>query len=279
MPLPILQVRHEPTQADLIRLFHRTDAQWVANLSEPAALDIGTAYANSALPQVWDANNLRDAALHGTTTPQQAMQEVEAHYSALGTRCAYWVMNPSAEDVQTRPLIDHLLASGYTAQVDHILRLQKIPSQSIPEVPGLKIIPARASYKHARELAIAKAAERWGGSDQLVEAYLQDLDNPHFDALLALKDDRPVACLGVLSVGELGRIESVYVAKEFRRQGIARAMMSRALEICARSLFKHIFILTEPANHAAQSLYQQFGFASIGQFTSYRAPVLQTETC
>ena len=270
MSLPILQVRQEPTAADLVRLFHRTDAHWVEQLSEPVALEAGTAYANVEFSEVWDANNFRDAALHGDMTPRQALDEVNAHYAARGTRCAYWVMNPSAAEEQTRPLVEHLLAAGYRAQIDEILYLRRIAQRPVPEIAGLKVIPARASYRHARLLATEKASERWGGLEQLVEAHLQDLDNPHFDALLALKDDCPVACLGVLAVGELGRIENVYVSKDFRRQGIGRMMMSRALEICARSLFKHVFILVEPSNQPAQSLYKNFGFAKIGELTSYR---------
>ena len=57
-------------------------------------------------------------------------------------------------------------------------------------MPGLQIIPARASYRHARLLAEESAGDRWGGLEQLVEAHLRRLDNAHWDALLALKDDR-----------------------------------------------------------------------------------------
>jgi len=179
-------------------------------------------------------------------------------------------MNPSASDAQTQPLIEHLLASGYRKQIDEILYLKKTPSQMIPKIAGLQIIPARASYKHVRMLAEESAGERWGGLEQLVEAHLRRLDNPHFDALLALKDNHPVASIGVLAAGELGQIEDVYVSKAFRRRGIAKTMMARALEICARSLFKHVFIVTEPDNAAALGLYRSFGFEKVGEFVSYR---------
>jgi ribosomal protein S18 acetylase RimI-like enzyme len=48
--------------------------------------------------------------------------------------------------------------------------------------------------------------------------------------------------------------------------------MSRALEICARSLFKHIFVLCSGENAPAQSLYAQLGFRKVGQYLEYRAP-------
>ena len=81
-----------------------------------------------------------------------------------------------------------------------------------------------------------------------------------------------MAYLGVLPVGEIGRIEGVYVAPEFRRRGIGRMMMGRALEICARSLFKHVFLSVDPVNEAALALYRPMGFARIGELVTYRAP-------
>jgi ribosomal protein S18 acetylase RimI-like enzyme len=49
-------------------------------------------------------------------------------------------------------------------------------------------------------------------------------------------------------------------------------MLARALEICARSTFRHVFILVDPANTPAVNLYRSFGFERIGQLTSYCAP-------
>ena len=85
------------------------------------------------------------------------------------------------------------------------------------------------------------------------------------------KDGQPVAWVSVLTVGEMGEIEDLFVSTKFRRQGIARTMMSRALEICARSLFKHVFILTAKDNAPAQALYRGFGFEPLGELVSYRA--------
>ena len=70
----------------------------------------------------------------------------------------------------------------------------------------------------------------------------------------------------------IGRIEGVYVARDFRRRGIGRMMMGRALEICARSLFKHVFLSVDPGNAPALALYRQMGFAKIGNLVTYRAP-------
>src|SRR3954462_9179634 len=58
MPLPMLNSRHDPSASDLIRLFHKTENLWSEHLAAAEALDVGTAYANAELGEVWDANCL-----------------------------------------------------------------------------------------------------------------------------------------------------------------------------------------------------------------------------
>ena len=85
-----------------------------------------------------------------------------------------------------------------------------------------------------------------------------------------MRDGKVAGRAGVLAVGDVGRIDQVYVAQAFRRQGVARTLMSRALEICARSLFRHVMLSMEPSNDAARGLYDEIGFQTIGQIVSYR---------
>ena len=99
---------------------------------------------------------------------------------------------------------------------------------------------------------------------------MMHLDDPHWDSWLALRDGEPVAHIAVLAVGEIGRIEDVYIAKKYRRLGIGRTMLHRALEICARSLFKHVMLMVNPKNEGAIKLYQSVGFKKVGEVTAYR---------
>jgi len=268
MPLPILHMTTQPTREDLIRLFHRTELHWSRHIGEETALDVGTAFVNAELPRVRDANHMFDAALPPEMTPQQAVEQVEDHFRLAGVRCGSWVMNPSSAPAQTAPLVEHLLAQGHRRDALDIYYLGGQPRTGIQEVAGLKIIPARASYKHARQLAEEAARQR---EPQLADAAMLHLDDPHTDALLALKDGAPAATVSVLAVGELGAITELFVSEPFRRQGIGRTMMSRALEICARSLFRHVFLTVRPTNTAAVALYAGLGFRKIGEFVAYRA--------
>jgi len=189
-------------------------------------------------------------------SPEQAVALVDEHYRAAGSRCRMWVMNPSSPPERNAPLVQYLMDQGHTRSSVDIHYLAGLPRTPISEVGGLTIIPARASYRHARALA-EEAARNWS-EPQLADAALLHLDDPHTDALIALKDGVPVAFVNVLSVGEIGEIAELFVSAPFRGQGIGRTMMSRALEICARSLFKHVFLSVRPENDAAKLPSIQF---------------------
>src|SRR5689334_15052874 len=185
MPLPILQSSTQPSADDLVRFFHQTERDWTRHTSEEASLDVGTAFHNAQLSDVWDANCVLDAALPDEVTPAQAVEEAAAHFRSVGSTCRKWITNPSAPQEKTRPLVEHLLAIGHRAHRWDILHLAHMPATPIREVGGVKIIPSRASYRHARLLAEEDAA-RWN-TPALAEATMMHLDDPHFDSVLALK--------------------------------------------------------------------------------------------
>lgn len=269
MPLPILNEPTAPTPENLVRLYHRAVLHFTRHLGAEASLDAGTAFTNPDLPDVDDANVLMDATVSDGSTVADVMHEVEAHYEAAGVRCRSIVLNPAAPAAHTVPLADHLLATGWRRHVADVFhRAGPPPRPGIP-APELTVIPARASYRHARALAEECAAE--AGNPRVADAILAHLDDPHWDALLALKDGRAVATVGVLAVGELGAIDGPFVGAAFRRQGAGRTMLDRAMEICARSLFKHVMLSVPPDNMPAIGLFTRFGFRPIGQVVSYRS--------
>ncbi len=269
MPLPILSAAQAASPEDLIRFFHRIELHWTRHLAEETVLDAGTAFANPQLPNVSDANRMFDVSLPEGMTPQQAVEEANAHFDQQGTRCRSWVMAPTSDPAVRRQMIDHLFSLGYVQASFDILHLAQQPASAIREVSGLTIIPARASYKHYRILAEELAAEYQ--TPEFAEAVMLHLDDPHVDALLAIRDGKPAAFAAVLAVGEIGGVQEMFVSAPFRQQGIGRTLMSRAMEICARSLFKHVFVGVHSDNPAGVALYSRFGFRKIGEFAYYRS--------
>jgi len=272
MSLPILKTTTDASPEALLRYFHQTELQWTRHTSQEAQLDVGVALHNAELRRTYAANRVLDAAVPEDLSPAEAVRLADEHFAEVGSTCWQWVVNPSATSQRTRPLVEHLTSLGWSRDACDVMYVDRMPTApiTIPSDHGLTIIPARASYKHARQL-YEEAAADWA-TPELADADMLHLDDPHVDALLALKDGRAVAHVGVLAAGEIGRIESVYVTKPMRGRGVGTLMISRAMEICARSLFKHILLGVAPDKANAIAVYQKFGFRRVGQFIAYQRP-------
>jgi GNAT superfamily N-acetyltransferase len=270
--LPILTTSAgRPDDATLVRYFQQAQRSWTAHLAEEESLDFGIAWVNARLPRVHIANRLFDVALPDGTGPEQAYRTAQEHFARLGATCWQWVMNSAASVERTAPMVEYLLSHAYRAEPCDIAYLDRMTATISPgAAEQLTIIPARASFRHAQVLH-GESSRRWD-EPQLAEAAMLHLDDPHFDALLALKDGVAVAHAGVLAVGEIGMIEEVFVSEPFRRRGIGTTMMARVLEICARSLFKHVLLGVAPNNEPAKRLYQRLGFRKVGQLVEYQRP-------
>ena len=269
MPLPILQADNDPTPEDLLRLFHRTELHWMRHVGEEAQLDAGVAFTNPQLPDVWDANGVIDAAVPPGASPAEVVEEVRDHFARAGAECRRWILNPSAPGPQARPLVEHLASAGWHPRPYNVMYLAGRAPVDPAGAADLTIIPARASFRHARELAEEAAAE-WD-LPQLADASMLHLDDPHWDVMIALRDGRAVARAGVLAAGDVGRVEHLFVGERHRRQGIGATMLGRALDVCARSLFKHVMLCVPPHEQAAARLYTRFGFRKIGEMVTYHA--------
>jgi N-acetylglutamate synthase-like GNAT family acetyltransferase len=301
-PLPVLQ-SSAVSEKDLIRLYHRTTLNWHQQIAESTELDVGTALTSAEFSKLPEANLMWEASLPDGTTAEQVVALAEAHFAAAETRCLAWALNPSeaartavaakqadaariaevarAADAGRTPLFAgwnaglaaSLQSRGFHADTRDIWIVRRAPVGPIREIQGLKIIPARASFRHATQIAELSAAES-APLDPIVrrqraEATLRRLDDPHWDALLAIQNGSAVACVGALAVGELGRIDGLFVADNFRSSGIGRTMMRRALEICARSQFKHVFTQAATPKSVDPEFLSACGFEKVGNFTTH----------
>jgi GNAT superfamily N-acetyltransferase len=270
MPLPILKSPIVATPSDLLRYASQLEIAWTAHLSSETTLDYGRAFVEPKLANVHYANRMLDAVVPPGATVEQVFEQVERHFAEAGSRCWQWVLNVSAPADRTEPLAELLIGRSYHQNPLDILHLPQLPRIIPPSMGDLKIIPARAAFRYFRTLA-EEGPDRCN-EPQLVEASMLHLDDSHYDALLALKGGIPAGCVGVLSVGDIGGIEELFVSEKFRGQGIGTILMIRAMEICERSLFRHVLLTVEPGNDPANRLYRKLGFQKIGQTIEYTAP-------
>ncbi len=97
-----------------------------------------------------------------------------------------------------------------------------------------------------------------------------------------VEDDRIVGNVSVRRGGPLRRgwmIGNVAVAREWRRRGIARALMQAAIDLARRHHGDWVALQVRSDGTAARSLYESLGFTVLGETIHYRrthlAPVAQ----
>ena len=102
------------------------------------------------------------------------------------------------------------------------------------------------------------------------EYFIKSLANGSFVSWLAIADGKIIATSGICFYtvppnakslnGKVGYIQNMYTKKEFRRQGIAKALLAKTIEEArSRGCDKVILGATE----AGRALYEEFGFTEM----------------
>jgi len=97
-----------------------------------------------------------------------------------------------------------------------------------------------------------------------------ELSNKHAKYYVAVTEDGRVAgYIGMHVVLDEGYITNVATAPEFRRQGIAKALITKVLEYCRSKGMIYITLEVRESNAGAIALYESFGFRKIGKRADY----------
>lgn len=99
--------------------------------------------------------------------------------------------------------------------------------------------------------------------------FRQALDNPAVAILLAQGEDGAVLGYAVLStVLDEGNLDNIAVHPEYRRQGVADALLG-ALTGFGREHLSALMLEVRASNAPAIALYEKHGFAAVGRRKNY----------
>lgn len=87
-------------------------------------------------------------------------------------------------------------------------------------------------------------------------------ENAHF--LVAANGDEVCGYIGVYELFESCEVANLAVKKEFRRKGIAKALLYEAIEGAKSRKREFITLEVRPSNTAALGLYESLGFEKAG---------------
>jgi ribosomal protein S18 acetylase RimI-like enzyme len=229
--------------------------------------------------------------------PAAAARELDA---ALGGAAAWYacrrqpVVFQLTDRPENRALCQLLDRHGYSRQSETVIMTAAGPG-TVPTAAGMGTVPTAARAPHASSTSAATAprrveirmadspSEEWldlwwrvdgrGGAAERDIARSILLGTPSVYAS-AVDGTGAVLGTGRLSVLDCwGGVYCMAVHPEFRRQGLATAVLGSLMEAGRRAGASRFWLMAAEANAGARGLYERAGFAEWGRYHYRQAPL------
>ncbi len=114
------------------------------------------------------------------------------------------------------------------------------------------------------------AIERRCFSDPWSEtSFREALDSPWSFGLVAHTGQSATGYLIAREVAGTGEVLNLAVSPDFRRRGVARALLRAGLTFLRKRRVDEVFLEVRESNLTAQALYRSLGFRPVGQRAAY----------
>jgi ribosomal-protein-alanine N-acetyltransferase len=100
-------------------------------------------------------------------------------------------------------------------------------------------------------------------------SFREALDSPWTFGLVAHRGNGVAGYLIGREVAGTGEVLNLAVAPDYRRHGVARALLRAALRYLRKRRVEEVFLEVRESNQSAQALYLSSGFRPVGQRAAY----------
>ncbi len=238
----------------------RADQVYYEQICERETIACGYAYRSDRFAEVAECHFVGEVLLE---LCNDSLTVVDTYFTRIGRECSRWV--PAAD--QPAAAVAELLAGRGFERRERVVFAWNGVERERPG--GLRVVGARAMRRSYTRIAEARSAEGGGRADALTQLQLERLNDPQYDAFVALDGDEPVGMISLLQVGQIGRLCDLYVRKEHRRRSAARQLLHAALSAARRWALHPVVAAVEDRNEAGAGLLCGAGFAEAGRIVSF----------
>ncbi len=233
----------------------RADQVFSEQVGDKSTLDCGVAFFDVEYPHSAEDNVLREVWVEQPEAMPAAWAQVEQFYTDRGTECCGWI---PALGQSVKVIEPFLLDQGLCKHTLAAMGLSDWPTLAVDT--SVRVLPARAMRKAVRSLH---------HDDR--EAHLEErrLDHAQFDVFVAIVDSQPAGRCGLLQVGEIADIRSLYVCPAFRRRHVATTLVAHALEMARRLMMKSVCSKIDIGNTEGMALLRSCGFERHGEVVEF----------
>ncbi len=250
---------------------HRAQQAYCQQLGESRALEAGVAFTSELHPAVGDANQFREVVIASSEDIPGAYEEATAYFAERGCVCSRWT---PALDQPVDALGRYLEGLGFHREDFAAFVLRE--SVAMPTPDDVRILPARAMRKALHVVLSDAYADEVAGDDacaMAVEAAKDRLDDPHLEGFVAMRGDVPAGYVALHQVGDIGRLQGLFVCPEHREAGVGTALMGKALRMGRRLAIRVLCAGVPTSKVAGTSLMGKCGMMVDGGWAEFVAPV------
>jgi GNAT superfamily N-acetyltransferase len=243
----------------------RTNQVLFEQVSQRETIDCGYAYTSTVFPRIPLCNFMGEVLIDNAAVDPYAA--VERYYGQRGLTCSRWI--PSAEQ-DPGPVGVLLAPHGFVRRETITMALPADARGSAEE--RFKMLGARAMRNAYTRVIRERSAAFPDLSDDLTAVQLERLNDPQYDAFVAMVGDDPVGVGALFQAGDIGRVCDVYVVEAHRRRGIGQAIFGYLLMTARRWALRPICAAVDAANLAGRRLLAKAGFEEGGLIVSFVRP-------
>ncbi|MBI4717035.1 MAG: GNAT family N-acetyltransferase [Planctomycetes bacterium] len=242
----------------------RSTQAYCSQICDKETLPFGIAYYSrrfAALPQ---ANQLREVVFDDPGRIAAAFDQAQAWFAQRELVCHRWA---PAEGQAPQPIGACLASRGFLPRASVALALTQWPQLEVPA--GVRVLPARAVRAAFLASYAGLDAPSAAVEAQERESAGERLDDPQFDAFVAVIDGEPAGRGALYQVGDMARIIDLFIRPVGLDRGADRALLAHLLTLARRLAMRHIYAQVEAEQRGCLELLQRAGFVADGEIVEF----------
>ncbi len=228
-------------------------------------LDEGWSLSTPSIAMGWELNQVRISRQIGFEHARRLLDREQRHLTFR-----HVVFEPETFDDE---LSDAFRAAAWRVERDALMELRRQPDQSI-DTSAVAEISAQAAHTLSRRWALEERPRTPPGELAQLQNYWIREAEVFGDLRLGVStgDGTPLAMTVLRRGGDTAQLENVYTVPEARGRGLARALLTRAVQLARETKPALIFIVAD-AHGWPQQLYRKIGFDAVGELRRFHLEV------
>ena len=240
----------------------RSSQAYCQQVCDKETLTHGIAFYSERFAHLPAANQFREVTVAAASEIPRAFDDVQRWFQSQGTQCARWA---PADPTAVEPFASFLDPHGFTARHYTAMTLTRWSDSDAHS--GLRILPARAMRAAYRESFETLTS----GTPDVANADLYEarLDDPSYDAFLALIDNVPVARGALYQLGDFARVIDFARLSTIAGDEAPAALLGHLLALARRLSMRSVHTQIAAENHPARALLESAGFVTDGELVEF----------